>query len=165
VHWFTTHSQSLLRPIISGPVRLNVKHPSGTRDQFLFCLEIVFRHLRVCYFVALSLTRGRACNLLLLLVLTSAVQFGSDSRETEDNILMSQFLRLPQPGGPGPSIYIPQEQDGPYIPPGVSLSVSSYEDMLVLLYTAASRYYNYSTDGSTGPVLDSHRKQTARGNK
>jgi hypothetical protein len=27
-------------------------------------------------------------------------------------------LRLPKPGGPGPRIYIPQEQGGPVIPPG-----------------------------------------------
>jgi hypothetical protein len=27
-------------------------------------------------------------------------------------------LRLPQPGGPGPCIYIPREQGGPVIPPG-----------------------------------------------
>jgi hypothetical protein len=27
-------------------------------------------------------------------------------------------LRLPQPGGPSPCIYIPQEQGGPVIPPG-----------------------------------------------
>jgi hypothetical protein len=27
--------------------------------------------------------------------------------------------RLPQPGGPGPHIYIPQEQGGPVIPPGI----------------------------------------------
>jgi hypothetical protein len=46
---------------------------SGTRDQFFFLLEISFRQLRVCYFVAPSLTRGRVCNLLLLLVLASAV--------------------------------------------------------------------------------------------
>jgi hypothetical protein len=37
---------------------------SGTRDQFFFLLEIFFRQLRVCYFVAPSLTRGRVCNLL-----------------------------------------------------------------------------------------------------
>jgi hypothetical protein len=30
-------------------------------------------------------------------------------------------LRLPQPGGPGPRIYIPQEQGGPVIPPGTGL--------------------------------------------
>jgi hypothetical protein len=36
-----------------------VRHPSGTHDQFFF------RQLRVCYFVAPSLTRGRAYYLLL----------------------------------------------------------------------------------------------------
>jgi hypothetical protein len=30
-----------------------------------------------------------------------------------DSRPLSQFLRLPQPGGPGPRIYIPQEQGGP----------------------------------------------------
>jgi hypothetical protein len=48
------------------------------RDQFVFLLEIFFRQLRVCYFVAPSLMRGRVCNLLLLLVLASAVP--QDSR-------------------------------------------------------------------------------------
>jgi hypothetical protein len=49
---------------------------SGThlvfRDEFFFLLEIFFRQLRVCYFVAPSLTRRRICYLLLLLVLASA---------------------------------------------------------------------------------------------
>jgi hypothetical protein len=34
---------------------------------------------------------------------------------THDHILLS---RLPKPGGPGPRIYIPQEQGGSVIPPG-----------------------------------------------
>jgi hypothetical protein len=33
-------------------------------------------------------------------------------------ILVSQFLRFPQPGGPGSRIYIPQEQGDPDVPPG-----------------------------------------------
>jgi hypothetical protein len=40
---------------------------------FFFLLEIFFRQLRVCYFVAPSLTRGRICNLLLLLGMVSTV--------------------------------------------------------------------------------------------
>jgi hypothetical protein len=48
-----------LRPTVS----LGVRRPSGTFDQFFYLLEIPFRHLRVCYFVAPSLTRGRVCNL------------------------------------------------------------------------------------------------------
>jgi hypothetical protein len=31
---------------------------------------------------------------------------------------LSLFLRLPQPGGPGPCIYFPQEQGGPVMRPG-----------------------------------------------
>jgi hypothetical protein len=50
--------------------------PSGTRNQFFFLLEIIFRQWRVCYFVAPSLTRGRICNILLMLILNSAVCSG-----------------------------------------------------------------------------------------
>jgi hypothetical protein len=82
--------------------RLGVRHPSGTSDQFFFLLEIFFRQLRVCYFVAPSLTRERVCNLLFLLVLDSAVPLGFESA---DHILLSQFLTLSQPGRPGPRIY------------------------------------------------------------
>jgi hypothetical protein len=104
----------ILRPTVGLSVRLGVRHPSRTRDQFSFLLEIFFRQLLVCYFVAPSLMRGRVCNLLLLLVLASAVPLVSESRGT----LLSKFLRLPQPGGPGPRIYNPLEQGGPDIPPG-----------------------------------------------
>jgi hypothetical protein len=82
-----------------------------------FLLEIFCRQLRVCYFVAPSLMRGLVCNLLLLLGLASSVPLGSHSLGTQDHILLSQFLRLPEPGGPGPRIYIPQEQGGPDFPP------------------------------------------------
>jgi hypothetical protein len=56
-----------------GQSRLGIRSPSGTCNQFFFLLEILFRQLRVCYFVAPSLTRGQVCNLLLLLILASAV--------------------------------------------------------------------------------------------
>jgi hypothetical protein len=84
-----------------------------------FLLEISFRQLRLCYFVAPSLTRGRVCNLLvqLHLGLAWAVTLGSKSRRTHDHILLSH-LRLPPPGAPGFRIYIPQEQGVPVIPPG-----------------------------------------------
>jgi hypothetical protein len=32
-----------LRPIVSRPVCLDVRHPSGTSDKFFFLLEIFFR--------------------------------------------------------------------------------------------------------------------------
>jgi hypothetical protein len=111
-----------LRPTVSQPVRLGVRHPSGIRDQFFFLLEIFFRQLRVCYFAASSLTRGRVCNLLLLLVLTSSVPLWYESRENQDHNLLSQFLRLTQPEGPGPRMYILQEQGGVVIPPGTGFT-------------------------------------------
>jgi hypothetical protein len=55
---------------------------------------------------------------MLLQGLASAVLLWSESHGTQDHILLSQFFRLPQPGGPGPRIYIPQEQGGPVIPLG-----------------------------------------------
>jgi hypothetical protein len=109
----------ILRPTVSRLVCLGVRRPYRTRDQFFFLLEISFRQLRVCYFVAPSLTRGRVCNLLvqLLLGLAKAVTPGSKSCRTRGYILLSR-VRLPQPGGPGSCIYIPQEQGCPVIPPG-----------------------------------------------
>jgi hypothetical protein len=52
-----------------------------------------------------------------MLALTSVVILGSESRGTHDHILLSQIRDSPQPGGPGPHIYIPQEQGGPVIRP------------------------------------------------
>jgi hypothetical protein len=86
-----------LRPTVSRPLCPGVGHASGTRDQFFFLLEIFFRQLRFCYFVAPSLTRGRVCNLLvqLLLGLARAVTLKSKSRRTHGYILLSH-LRLSQ---------------------------------------------------------------------
>jgi hypothetical protein len=97
-----------LRPTVSRPVCPGVRRPSGTRDQFFFLSEFSFRQLRLCYFVAPSLTRGRVCNLLvqLLLGLARALTLGSKFRRTHVHILLSH-LRLPQPGGPGPVFISP----------------------------------------------------------
>jgi hypothetical protein len=53
-----------LRPTVSRPVCPGVRRPSGTCDLFFFLLEVSFRQLRVCNFVAPSLTRGWVCKLL-----------------------------------------------------------------------------------------------------
>jgi hypothetical protein len=103
-----------LLPTVSRPVCPGVRRLSGTWDQFFFLLEISFRQLRLCHFVAPSLTRGRVCNLLvqLLLGLARAVTLGSKSRRTHGHILLSH-PRLFQSGGPSSRIYIPQKQGGP----------------------------------------------------
>jgi hypothetical protein len=79
-----------LRPTVNRPVCLGVRHPSGTRDQFVFLLQISFRQLRVCNFVAPSLARGLVFNVLvqLLLGLARAVTLGSKSLRTHGHILL-----------------------------------------------------------------------------
>jgi hypothetical protein len=73
-----------------------VRRPSGTRDQFFFLLETSFRQLRVCYFVAPSLTRWRVCNLLYNCFWAWA-EVPQNSRP-----YFSVSSDIPQPGGPGP---------------------------------------------------------------
>jgi hypothetical protein len=79
----------------------------ATRYYFLSeccCLKFV-----VFIYGTPSLTRGRVCNL--------QCNQWPESHRTRNHTLLPH-VRLPQPGGPGSRICIPQEQGGPVIPPG-----------------------------------------------
>jgi hypothetical protein len=104
----------MLRPKVSRPVSLGVKHPSGAYDQIL----ITITQLRVSWCGALSLSDERTG-------VPFAIDAGSRQRsqswarvprDSWPNFTVSDS-RLPKLGGPGPCIYIPQEQGGPVIPP------------------------------------------------
>jgi hypothetical protein len=76
--------------------------------------HILLRHCyESCLYITSSLTRGWVCRLQLLLVLFSAVIL----RDSWPHFTVSDS-RFRQPGGPGPRIYITQEQGGPVISPG-----------------------------------------------
>jgi hypothetical protein len=81
---------------VSQPVRLGVRHPSGTRDQFFFLLEISFRQLRGCYFEAPCLTRGRVCNLLYNCFWALPEQSLLGQSPTELCHILLSHLRLPK---------------------------------------------------------------------
>jgi hypothetical protein len=83
----------------------------GLRPDFCSCQTVA--GLLICY----CLTRIRVCRLQLLLALASAVTLVPESWGTHDHISLSQIRDTPKHGGPGPRIYIAQEQGGPVIPP------------------------------------------------
>jgi hypothetical protein len=80
----------VIPPKSKATLRPTIRRPSRTRNQFFFLLEILFRQFQVCDFVAHSLTRGRVCNLLLLLVLAREVPLGSALSDERSGLYQSR---------------------------------------------------------------------------
>jgi hypothetical protein len=94
-------------------VHLGAK-PLETHDHIFFQLN-PYGHSP---YVTPSLKRGWVYILLVLLVFASAVILGYEFRVTRPYFTSTvSESRVPQPGGPGPRIYIPQESGYPVITP------------------------------------------------
>jgi hypothetical protein len=80
----------------------------------------------------------------------SAITQWSEPLITRNHTFLSH-LRLPQPGGPGSRIYIPQEQGGPVIPPGTGFPLRR------LLRLAGLRW-RYSNPPPHGNYIQSYNE-------
>jgi hypothetical protein len=100
--YFTTDGQS---------VCLGIENPCGTWDQILLPVGMLLSE--ICGLVSVGRPLWREDWSAICSIITQ----WSESRRTRNHTLLSH-LRLPQPGGPGSRIYIPQEEGGPVIPQG-----------------------------------------------
>jgi hypothetical protein len=121
-----------LRLSVSQSICLSIEHPCGTWDQILLPIRMLLSE--ICSLVSVGRPLWRQDGSAIC----SVIAQWSESRRTRNHILLSR-LRLPQPGGPGSRIYIPQKQDGPVIPPGTGLCINGAFSKFIPLLRGFSR--------------------------
>jgi hypothetical protein len=105
--YFTTDSQSVSQSVSMSWYRASLW---DLRPDIISCLNVLSE---MCGLLSMGCPLWREDGSAIWGVITQ----WSESLKTRNHTLLSH-LRLPQPGGPGSRIYIPQEQGGPVTPPG-----------------------------------------------
>jgi hypothetical protein len=108
---------------------------------------ITFKELRAYWCGAPSLTRSLVCSFQFLSPIARAVFLRSESHGTHEHSLLSLFLRIPQPGGPGSCIYFLRNRVAQLYP--WALGFIELNSLLYTLYIDTYRIENTSPNSSS----------------